>query len=328
MTSPIFLPYRPRRLRQNESLRRLVRENRLDRADFVAPIFIAEGESDKTPIATMPGVFRYGVRRAVEEARGLAAKGLGAVILFGVPEAKSKDSGGRAAFAVDGLIPRAIAEIKAALPHFPVIADVCLCEYTDHGHCGVVNSRGEVENDATLPLLAQTALAYASAGADIVAPSDMMDGRVGFMRRALDAEGFSRVPMMSYAVKHASAFYGPFREAAQSTPQFGDRKSYQMDPANLREAIREAALDVGEGADILLVKPALSNLDIIHALRARFDLPVAAYQVSGEYAMLKAASAAGFLDEKASVLESLMAIKRAGASLIISYFAGQVAEWL
>jgi porphobilinogen synthase len=272
----------------------------------------------------MPGVAQLSVDRAAEEGRRLADAGVSAVLLFGIPE--RKDARGSGATADDGIIPRALEAIRKAVPGLVLITDVCLCEYTDHGHCGVVRD-GDVDNDATLELLAAEALAHARAGADLVAPSDMMDGRVGAIRRALDEAQFTSLPIMSYAAKFASAFYGPFRDAAQSTPQFGDRRSYQMDPANADEALREVALDIGEGADIVMVKPALPYLDVVRRVKERFGHPVAAYQVSGEYAMLKAAAARGWLDERRAVAESLLAIRRAGADVIITYFAKDVAAW-
>ncbi len=317
-----------RRLRRSEALRRLVRETELSPADFIYPLFVNERISAPSAIASMPGQRQWpvdgpeGVARAAERA---AALGIGGVLLFGIPA--EKDEVGSQAYAEDGVVQRAIRAIKDAVPELLVITDVCLCEYTSHGHCGLVRD-GEVQNDETLALLSREAVSHAAAGADIVAPSDMMDGRVGALRAALDANGYSETPILAYAAKFASAFYGPFREAAESAPQFGDRWAYQMDPANGREALREVALDIGEGADIVMVKPALPYLDVLARVRDRFDLPLAAYNVSGEYAMLKAAAANGWLDERRATLELLTGIKRAGADIIITYFAPEAAEWL
>jgi porphobilinogen synthase len=319
------LPYRPRRLRRREPLRRLVRETHLCPDDFIYPLFVAPGKNFKEPIASMPGVHRWSVDLVAEEVRAAYDVGVPAVLLFGLPE--RKDDLGSEAGKRTGVVQQAIKKIKKAVPDILVITDVCLCGYTSHGHCGVVHD-GEIDNDATLELLAQVALSHAEAGADIVAPSDMMDGRVLAIREALDEQGFSMTAIMSYAVKYASGFYGPFREAAESAPQFGDRRSYQMDPANVREAFREAALDVEEGADIIMVKPALPYLDVISQLRGEIDQPLAAYQVSGEYSMLKAAAANGWLDEKTVMLESLLSIKRAGADMILTYFAPEAAKHL
>ena len=319
------LPYRPRRLRRREPLRRLVRETHLRPDDFIYPLFVAPGNKIKEPISAMPGVHRWSVDLVVQEAKAAWDAGVPAVLLFGLPEAK--DDLGSEAGKRSGVVQRAIKQIKKAVPDILVITDVCLCAYTSHGHCGVVHD-GEVDNDATLELLAQVALSHAEAGADLVAPSDMMDGRVLAIREALDEQGFTMTGIMSYAVKYASGFYGPFREAAESAPQFGDRRSYQMDPANVREAFREATLDVEEGADIIMVKPALPYLDVISQLRGEIDQPLAAYQVSGEYSMLKAAAANGWLDEKTVMLESLLSIKRAGADMIITYFATAAAQQL
>jgi porphobilinogen synthase len=319
------LPYRPRRLRRREPLRRLVRETHLRPDDFIYPLFVASGKNIKEPIAAMPGIHRWSVDLVAEEVKAARDVGVPAVLLFGLPE--QKDDLGSEAGKRTGVVQKAIKQIKKAVPDILVITDVCLCGYTSHGHCGVVHN-GEVDNDATLELLAQVALSHAEAGADIVAPSDMMDGRVLAIREALDEQGFSMTPIMSYAVKYASGFYGPFREAAESAPQFGDRRSYQMDPANVREAFREAALDVEEGADIIMVKPALPYLDVITQLRGEIDQPLAAYQVSGEYSMIKAAAANGWLDEKTVMLESLLSIKRAGADMILTYFAKEAAEHL
>ncbi len=320
-----FPASRPRRLRRSEALRRLVRETRVATEQLVQPLFVVPGRGVERPVTSMPGIAQLSVDRAAEECRRLADLGVAAVILFGVPE--TKDARGSGAVTPDGLVPRALEAIRAAAPGLVRITDVCLCEYTDHGHCGVVRD-GEVDNDPTLDILAAEALVHARAGADIVAPSDMMDGRVGAIRRALDAAGFTQLPIMSYAAKYASAFYGPFRDAAESTPHFGDRRAYQMDPANAEEALREVALDLDEGADIVMVKPALPYLDIVRRVKERFGVPVAAYHVSGEYAMLKAAAARGWLDEGRAVAESLTAIRRAGADVIITYFAADVARGL
>ncbi len=312
---------RPRRLRRTPTLRAMVRENHVLPSDLIAPLFVCEGEGVQTPIASLPGQFRLGVDRAVEMARQLAQVGVLSVILFGI--VTEKDEAGTGATDPDGPVPRAIAAIKAALPEMVVIADTCACEYTSHGHCGIV--RGEtVDNDATLALLQRAALCYARAGADVVAPSDMMDGRVAAIRAALDGEGFAEVPIMSYAAKFAGAFYGPFRDAADSTPAFGDRRSYQMDIANRREALREMALDVEEGADMLIIKPGLFCLDLVRDARERFELPLCAYNVSSEYAMVKAAGQMGWVDEARLIDETLLSFKRAGADLIITYFA---LEW-
>ncbi len=316
---------RPRRLRRTAALRRLVAETRPSIDGLVLPLFVVPGSGVSRPVASMPGVAQLSIDRTVEECRAVADLGIPAVILFGIPE--RKDARGSGAYAADGIIQRAVAAIKDAVPGLLVITDVCLCEYTDHGHCGVVEN-GDVDNDRTLDLLAQEAVSHARAGADLVAPSDMMDGRIGAIRAALDAAGFSTLPIMAYAAKYASAFYGPFREAAESTPQFGDRRGYQMDPANADEALREVALDLAEGADIVMVKPALPYLDVIQRVRARFDAPVAAYSVSGEYAMIKAAAAAGMLDEECAVLEAHTAIVRAGARIVLTYFAKDLARRL
>jgi porphobilinogen synthase len=320
-----FPAYRPRRLRRTEALRRLVRETRVAVEQLVQPLFVVPGRGVAQPVASMPGVVRLSADRAAEEARALADLGIPAVILFGIPE--RKDPRGSGATDPDGTVPRALRAMRKAAPDLLLVTDVCLCEYADHGHCGIVRD-GEVDNDATLEVLAAEALAHARAGADVIAPSDMMDGRVGAIRRALDADGFTHVPIMAYAAKFASAFYGPFREAAESTPQFGDRRSYQMDPANGDEALREVALDLEEGADIVMVKPALPCLDVIRRVKDRFGYPVAAFHVSGEYAMLKAAAANGWLDEARAVDESLIAIRRAGADIVITYCAKDVARRL
>ena len=315
----VFPEYRPRRMRRNEALRSLIRETTLSAGQLIYPLFIVPGKKVKKEVPSMPGVHQISVDQLAAEARELQAFGVNSVILFGIPE--KKDGVGSGAHDKDGIVQRAIRELKNKAPDLLVITDVCLCEYTDHGHCGfLVNN--EVDNDTTLEILAQTALSHAKAGADIVAPSDMMDGRVAEIRATLDENNFEMVPIISYAVKYASAFYGPFRDAAESTPQFGDRRAYQMDPANSREAIREATLDVDEGADVLMVKPALAYLDIITRLKDEFDLPLAAYQVSGEYAMIKAAEAKGWIDGK------LLAIRRAGADMIITYFAKEMARKL
>jgi porphobilinogen synthase len=320
-----FPVYRPRRLRKNETLRRMVRETKLSPDDFIYPLFVTPGRKVRKEISSMPGVAQLSVDLAVEEAREAHRLGIPAVLLFGIP--RKKDLRGTEGYARTGIVQQAIRAIKGEIPDLAVITDVCLCEYTSHGHCGLI-VKGEVDNDATLTLLSKMALSHAEAGADMVAPSDMMDGRVKAIRETLDKRGFQHLPIMSYAAKHASGFYGPFREAAESTPQFGDRKSYQMDPANAREAVREAALDVQEGADIIMVKPALPYLDIIRAVREEFDLPVAAYNVSGEYSMIKAACQRGWLEEERVMMEVLTAIKRAGADLIITYFAKDAARVL
>ncbi|MFN8544012.1 MAG: porphobilinogen synthase [Candidatus Binatia bacterium] len=318
-----FPAFRPRRLRRTEALRGLVRETRVVTEQLVQPLFVVPGTSVERPVASMPGVSQQSVDRVAEECRRLADVGLRSVILFGVPE--TKDARGSGAVAADGIIPRALEAIRRAAPGLVLITDVCLCEYTDHGHCGLLRE-AEVDNDPTLEVLAAEALAHARAGADMVAPSDMMDGRVAAIRHTLDAAGFAHLPIMSYAAKYASGFYGPFRDAAESTPAFGDRRAYQMDPPNVDEALREVALDIEEGADIVMVKPALPYLDVIRRVKDRFHHPVAAYQVSGEYAMLKAAAANGWLDEARVVDETLTAIRRAGADVIITYYARDVAR--
>ena len=320
-----FPVYRPRRLRKNETLRRMVRETKLSPDDFIYPLFVCPGRKVRREISSMPGVAQLSVDLVVEEAREAHRLGIPAVLLFGIP--RRKDLRGTEGYARNGVVQQAIRVMKKEIPGLVVITDVCLCEYTSHGHCGLI-VKGEVDNDATLTLLSKMALSHAEAGADMVAPSDMMDGRVKTIRETLDKRGFAQLPIMAYAAKHASGFYGPFREAAESTPQFGDRKSYQMDPANAREALREAALDVQEGADIIMVKPALPYLDIIRAVREEFDLPVAAYNVSGEYSMIKAACERGWLEEERVMMEVLTAIKRAGADLIITYFAKDAAKVL
>jgi porphobilinogen synthase len=316
---------RPRRLRRSATIRALVRETRLSPDDFVYPLFVCEGEGVRREIGSMPGAFNLSIDELVKEVAAARSVGVRSVILFGVPD--KKDAAGTQAYAEDGITQRAIRALKRELADTLVIADNCLCEYTDHGHCGVIED-GEVLNDPTLDLLARTAVSQAEAGADIIAPSNMMDGFVVAIREALDESGFEQIPIMSYAVKYASGFYGPFREAAQSAPQFGDRRGYQMDPANAREAMREAELDYQQGADMLMVKPALPYLDIIRAVRERFDLPIAAYQVSGEYAMIKAAARLGWIDEERVALESLTSIKRAGADIILTYYARELANRL
>jgi porphobilinogen synthase len=328
MTTTRTLPasfQRFRRLRSSESLRSLVRETRLDPADFVYPIFVTHGDSVREEIPSMPGQYHLSLDQLAGEADELRSLGINAVLLFGLPAAK--DDEGTEAYASEGIVQRAVRTLKEHAPELVVITDLCLCEYTSHGHCGVIRD-GDVDNDATLPLLARAAVVQAQAGADIVAPSDMMDGRVAAIRDALDESELSHVPIMAYAAKQASAFYGPFRVAADSAPQFGDRRGYQMDPANAREALLEIEADIAEGADIVMVKPALSNLDIIARARETFDLPLAAYNVSGEYAMIKAAVLAGYLDERRATLEVLTAIKRAGAGIIITYHAKEAAHWL
>ncbi|MGA2321157.1 MAG: porphobilinogen synthase [Solirubrobacteraceae bacterium] len=324
-----FPQTRMRRLRATGGLRGLVRETELRARQLVLPLFVGEAvteSSGRQPIATMPGVERLSIAAAVAEARETAALGISAVMLFGIPA--EKDENGSGAWAEDGVVQMATRAIKQAQPELLVITDVCLCEYTEHGHCGVLGENGEVDNDATLELLGRTAVSHARAGADLIAPSDMMDGRVGAIREELDAEGFCETPILAYSAKFASAFYGPFRDAAGSTPAFGDRRGYQMDPANGREAVREALLDVQEGADMVMVKPALAYGDLISAVKRATRLPVAAYNVSGEYAMVKAAAAAGYLDERAAVLEILTSLRRAGAEAIVSYHAKDAARWL
>ncbi len=325
-----FPQTRLRRLRGNRALRGLVRETRLHAADLVYPMFVAHGVDRREPIPAMPGIDHLSIAHAVQEAGEAAALGIPAVLLFGLPAAK--DDAGSGAWDDEGIIQLATRAIKEAHPELLVVTDLCLCEYTTHGHCGVLRDNGPhpptVDNDATLELLARTAVSQAQAGADLIAPSDMMDGRVGSIRRALDDEGLTDTPIMSYSAKFASAFYGPFREAADSTPAFGDRRGYQMDPANGDEAIREARLDIEEGADILIVKPALPYLDLVRRIKDDTTMPLAAYNVSGEYSMLKAAVAAGYLDERAAVLETLTSIRRAGADMIITYHAKEAAQWL
>jgi porphobilinogen synthase len=317
---------RLRRLRQTGVLRSLVRETELRASQLVYPLFVEHGLDRRTPIAAMPGVDRLSINHAVEEAAAAAELGVPAVLLFGIPAVK--DDEGSGAWDDEGVVQLAVRAIKEALPELLVITDVCLCEYTTHGHCGRLRADGTVDNDSSVELVARTAVSHARAGADVVAPSDMMDGRVGAIRAELDADGLADVPILAYSAKFASAFYGPFREAADSAPAFGDRRGYQMDPANAREAVREALLDVEEGADMVMVKPALPYLDVIRAVREATLAPIAAYNVSGEYAMVKAAAAAGHIDERASVLEALTGIRRAGADVIVTYHAKDVAAWL
>ncbi|MFQ5704455.1 MAG: porphobilinogen synthase [Gemmatimonadales bacterium] len=318
--------HRLRRLRRTETWRRLLQETTLTVHDFIYPMFVVPGENVTTPIASMPGISQMSVDRVTAEAVDVHELGIPAVILFGIPE--HKDARGSEGYSSDGIIPCAVRAIKQAAPDLLVWADVCLCEYTDHGHCGVLTEAGEVDNDATLPLLANAAVTYAQAGADAVAPSDMMDGRVGWIRAALDESQLHATPIVSYAAKYASAFYGPFRDAADSAPSFGDRRGYQMDPRNSDEAMREVELDIEEGADIVIVKPAGPYLDVVRRVKDTFGVPTAAYQVSGEYAMIKAASEHGWLDERRIVLESLTGIKRAGSDMIITYCAKDAARWL
>jgi porphobilinogen synthase len=320
-----FPTHRGRRLRRTEVLRGLVRETRLSVAGLIYPMFVCPGQKTRQEVSSMPGVFQQSADQIVEECRELESLGIPGVILFGLPE--KKDARGMSSVAADGVVQRAIEAIRKAKLRLLVITDVCLCEYTDHGHCGVIED-GEVANDATLDILAKQAVSHARAGADIVAPSDMMDGRVGVIREALDENKFENISILAYAAKYSSAFYGPFREAAQSTPQFGDRRGYQMDPANAREALREVEMDLDEGADMVMVKPALPYLDIIRRVRDEFDVPVAAYNVSGEYSMVKAAVQKGWLDEQRVVMEILTSIQRAGAEIILTYHAKDAARWL
>ena len=321
----LFPDYRPRRLRQNEAFRRMIRETNLSVDDFILPLFAINGSDVQNPIPSMPGHFQLSIDNLLKTATSAVQLGIPAVMLFGIPEAK--DPLGTHAYAADGIVQKATRAVKEKLPDLAVITDVCLCQYTDHGHCGVVEGQ-TIDNDATLDLLARTALSHANAGADMVAPSDMMDGRVAEIRDILDENNFSHVPIMSYAAKYCSAYYGPFRSAAESAPQFGDRRTYQMDPANVLEAIREVSMDIEEGADIIMVKPALAYLDIICRVREEIDLPVAAYNVSGEFAMIKAAEKLGWIDGKKVMLETLTAIKRAGADMILTYFALEAAKEL
>ena len=320
-----FPDYRPRRLRKNENFRRMVRETSLSVDDMVYPLFVAEGKGVKKPINSMPGNFQMSIDYLVKEVEKTKELGIPAVLLFGIPDKKDEVASG--AFAKDGVVQRAVRKIKEKSPDILVITDVCLCGYTSHGHCGMME-KDDVNNDSTLDVLAETALSHAKAGADMVAPSAMMDGQIGAIREALDEAGYETLPIMAYAAKYASCFYGPFREAAESAPQYGDRKSYQMDPANGDEALREMTLDVEEGADIIMVKPALPYLDIIRRAKEEFDLPVAAYNVSGEYSMVKAAANLGWLDGEKAMMESLISIKRAGADIIITYFAQEAAKAL
>ena len=323
------LPQRPRRLRTSPALRALVRETALSAGDFILPLFVSEKIAAPVAVASMPGVFQLTEKALVEEAAGAFADGVPAVLLFGIPA--HKDEQASQAYADDGVVQRAVRALKSAVPGLLVITDVCLCEFMSHGHCGVTTFHGDhahVTNDASVEILTRTAVSHARAGADIVAPSDMMDGRIGAIRLALDTAGFTDTPILSYAAKFASAYYGPFRDAAESAPARGDRRTYQMDPANAREALREVALDIEEGADLVMVKPGLPYLDLVWRIKERFGLPTAAYHVSGEYAMLKAAAERGWLDEKACVLEQMLAFKRAGADLILTYSARQLAQWL
>ncbi len=321
----LFPDYRARRMRATPNFRRMIRETSLSKDDLILPMFAVEGRAVKKPIASMPGHFQLSKDYLVDLAKQAKDVGIPAIILFGVPD--KKDPLGTCAYAADGIVQKTVACVKDAVPDLAVITDVCLCGYTDHGHCGVVE-KGIIDNDASLDLLARTALSHVRAGADMVAPSDMMDGRVTEIRQTLDEDGFSHIPIMSYAVKYASAFYGPFRQAAASAPQFGDRKTYQMDPANAVEAIREATMDIEEGADIIMVKPALAYLDIILRLKQEIDLPIAAYNVSGEYSIMKAGEIMGWVDAKEMVMETLTAIKRAGADMILTYSAIEAAKYL
>ncbi len=322
----MFFPqFRARRIRGNEVFRNMVRETALSVNDLIYPMFSAFGTGIKKEVSSMPGIYQQSIEHIVEEAREVKQLGIPAVLLFGIPE--TKDAVGSDAYSDHGIIQETIRAIKKNVPGLAVITDVCMCEYTDHGHCGIIKD-GDVDNDSTLELLAKEALSHAMAGADMVAPSDMMDGRVAAIRQTLDENGFDKLPIMSYAVKYASGYYGPFREAAESTPQFGDRRSYQMDPANRLEALREAASDIDEGADIIMVKPGLPYLDILRDLRNEYNLPLAVYNVSGEYSMIKGAAANGWIDEKRVVLETMVGFKRAGADIIITYHAKDVARWL
>lgn len=322
----MFFPqFRARRIRGNEIFRRMVSETTLSVSDLVYPMFSAFGSGIKKEISSMPGIYQQSIEHIVADAQEARTLGIPAVLLFGIPE--TKDAVGSDAYSETGIIQETIRAIKREVPGLAVITDVCMCEYTDHGHCGIIKD-GDVDNDSTLELLAREALSHVRAGADMVAPSDMMDGRVAAIREVLDENGFEKIPIMSYAVKYASGYYGPFREAAESTPQFGDRRSYQMDPANRLEALREAASDIDEGADIIMVKPGLPYLDILRDLRNEYNLPLAVYNVSGEYSMIKAAAAQGWIDEKRVVLETMLGFKRAGADIIITYHAKDVARWL
>ena len=321
----LFPDYRPRRLRQNDAFRRMIRETSLSVDNLIYPLFVVAGKGVRRPISSMPGIYQLSLDELIKEARQVKELRIPAVLLFGIPD--KKDEKASQAYDPNGIIQRAVKVLKDQVPDLLVICDVCLCEYMSHGHCGLIKGL-DVDNDATLELLARTALSQAKAGADMVAPSDMMDGRVAEIRQALDENGYETVPIMAYSAKYASAFYGPFREAAESAPKFGDRKTYQMDPANVREAIREVSLDVEEGADIIMVKPALAYLDVISKVREEFDLPVAAYNVSGEYAMVKAAAQQGWMDGEKVMMEILYSIRRAGADLIITYFAKEAAVLL
>ncbi len=321
----LFPDYRPRRLRQSEAFRRMIRETTLSVDDLILPVFAINGKNVKNPIPSMPGHFQLSIDNLIKTSRKAFELGIPAVMLFGIPD--KKDPLATSAYAKDGIVQKAVKSLKDKLPELMVITDVCLCQYTDHGHCGIVEGN-IIDNDATLDLLARTALSHAKAGADMVAPSDMMDGRVAEIRNALDENGLSNIPIMSYAAKYCSAYYGPFRQAADSAPKFGDRRTYQMDPANALEAVREVTMDVEEGADIIMVKPALAYLDIICRIRDEIDLPLAAYSVSGEYAMIKAAEKMGWIDGKKVMMETLIAIKRAGADMILTYFAVEAAQEL
>ncbi len=321
----VFPKLRLRRLRRTEALRALVRENRVEISDLIYPMFIVEGKEIKKEISSMPGIFHYSPDQLPPEIEEIARLKIPAVLLFGLPE--NKDETGSSAYHPEGVIQQAIRAIKSAVPELLVVTDICLCEYTSHGHCGII-SDGQVDNDQTLPLLAEMAVSHVEAGAEIVAPSDMMDGRVKIIRETLDGKGFQHIPILSYAAKYASAFYGPFREAAESAPQFGDRRGYQMDTPNVREALREVEQDIAEGADIIMVKPALAYLDVIRRGRDTFNYPLAAYNLSGVYAMVKAAAQRGWIDERRVVLEILTAIKRAGADIILTYYAKELAQWL
>lgn len=320
-----FPTLRPRRLRRKASLRKMVQENRLTVDDLIYPMFVMYGNDQANEVSSMPGVFQYSIDRLLPAVGEVVELGIPAIILFGIPE--EKDEVGTGAFVDDGIVQQAIRVIKEKYPELLVITDVCLCEFTSHGHCGIINE-GEVMNDPTLEYLARTAVSHAKAGADMVAPSDMMDGRVAAIREQLDENGYSHIPIMAYSAKYSSAFYGPFRDAADSTPQFGDRRSYQMDPPNGDEAIKETALDIEEGADIVMVKPALAYMDIIRRVKEEFGYPLAAYNVSGEYSMIKAAAAKGWIDEKGVVMEMMIGFKRAGADLVLTYFAKDIAKWL
>ena len=321
-----FPIYRPRRLRTSETLRSMVRETALSADDLIYPLFVKPGKGKRDEVPSMPGVFQLSVDELAGEAEGLLELGIPATILFGLPE--SKDEGGTGAYAEEGIVQRAIRELKDEVPDLYVVTDVCMCEYTSHGHCGVLDENGYVLNDLTLELLAKTAVSHTEAGADMVAPSDMMDGRVGAIRTALDAEGHANTPIMAYSAKYASAYYGPFRDAADSAPTFGDRRAYQMDPANSDEALREIVLDIQEGADIVMVKPALAYMDVVRRVKDEFGMPTAAYNVSGEYSIVKAAAEKGWIDERPIVLETLTAMRRAGADLILTYHAKDAARWL